>query len=163
MTIFGKQLSEYFEFQKIILGLILVVGLARLGLSLAGVADASVKWLSISAVTLVGLVYCAIRVHTTGFGSYKHLLPLYFIQSLIGQLIIIAGIVIAISTGTDNIFSLPEYSGGGDGKTWLHAGAHLILGTTVGPLVSWLIGSILLFLVKKIMPKGGDRANAAGA
>ena len=37
MTIFGKPLSEYVSFAKVILLLILIVGVARLGLSLAGV------------------------------------------------------------------------------------------------------------------------------
>lgn len=149
MIIFGKPLSEYIAFAKVILVLIVIVGIARLGLSLAGVENAIVKWLSISIVTLVGLVYYAIRVHTTGFGSYKQLLALIVIQSIVAQTIIIAGIVIAIFTGRDNIFSAPEYSGGGDGKTWLHAGAHLLFGVIAGSLLSWLVGSVILLVTKK--------------
>src|SRR5689334_19085801 len=126
MTIFGKTLSQYLNFQKYILLLILVVGLGRLILSLAGLPNSATKWLSISVVALIGLVYYAIRVHTTGFGSYKQLLPLIFIQSVVSQAIVIVGIVIAIYTHKDNVFSAPEFSGGTDGKTWLHAGAHLV-------------------------------------
>ena len=153
MTVFGKPLSEYIGFAKVFLLLILIVGVARLGLSIAGIENATVKWLSITVVSLIGLVYYSIRVHTSGFGSYKQLLVLIFIQSVLAQAIIIAGIVIAIFTGRDNIFSAPEYSGGGDGKTWLHAGAHLVLGTIVGPLVTWLIGSLILLITKKVAPR----------
>ena len=71
MTIFGKRVSEYLAFAKIFLLLIAIVGIARLALSLAGVENATVKWLSISVLALLGLVYYAIRVHTSGFGSYK--------------------------------------------------------------------------------------------
>ena len=149
MTIFGKHLSEYLAFAKIILLLIVVVGVARLGLSLAGVENSTVKWLSISVVTLIGLVYFAVRVPTSGFGSYKQLLALIVIQQIVAQAIIIAGIVIAIVTRRDNIFSTPEYSGGGDGKTWLHAGAHLVFGVIGGSLLSWLVGSVILFVTKK--------------
>lgn len=149
MTIFGKPLSEYVAFAKVFLLLIAIVGITRLALSLAGVENATVKWLSISVVSLVGLVYYAIRVHTTGFGSYKQLLALIVIQSIVAQAIIIAGIVIAIFTGRDNIFSAPEYSGGGDGKTWLHAGAHLLFGVIAGSLLAWLIGSLIMFVTKK--------------
>jgi hypothetical protein len=159
MVIFGKRLSEYINFQKAILGLILVVGLARLGLSLAGVPNSTTKWLSISVAALIGLIYYSIRVHTTGFGSYKQLLPLHFIQGFVTQSIIIAGIVIAIFTGQDNVFSTPEYSGGGDGKTWIHVAAHLILGIGIGPLIGWLVGSVILWAVKKAAPN--DRASAA--
>jgi hypothetical protein len=161
MTIFGKTLSQYLNFQRYILLLILAVGLGRLILSLAGVPNSATKWLSISVVTLLGLIYYAVRVHTTGFGSYKQLLPLIFIQSVVSQAIVIAGIAIAIFTHKDNVFSAPEYSGGGDGKTWLHAAAHLIVGLIIGPLVGWLIGSGLLFIVKKVSPQG--RAKGMGA
>ncbi len=158
MTIFGKPLSEYVSFAKIFLVLIVIVGVARLGLSLAGVENATVKWLSISVVALVGLVYYSIRVHTSGFGSYKQLLALIVIQSVVAQAIIIAGIVIAIFTGVDNIFSAPEYSGGGDGKTWLHAGAHLVFGVIVGSLLGWLIGSVIMFVTKKVAPRDAAAA-----
>ena len=161
MTIFGKTLSQYLSFQRNVLLLILAVGLGRLILSLAGVPNSATKWLSISVVTLLGVIYYAVRVHTTGFGSYKQLLPLVFHQSIVSQAIVIAGIVIAIFTHKDNVFSAPEYSGGGDGKTWLHAAAHLIVALVVGPLVGWLIGSGLLFVVKRVMPQG--QAKGAGA
>ena len=152
MTIFGKPLSEYVSFAKVILLLIVIVGVARLGLSLAGVENAIVRWLSISIVTLIGLVYFSIRVHTSGFGSYKQLLVLIVIQTVLGQAIIIAGIVIAIFTGRDNIFSAPEYSGGGDGKTWGHAAAHLVV-MILGSLVAWLVGSVILFVTKKAVQR----------
>ena len=42
-------------------------------------------------------------------------------------------------TGRDNIFTAPEYSGGGDGKNWLHVGAHVVLGMFVGTLIGWLV------------------------
>src|SRR5438034_10733674 len=131
MTIFGKRLSEYVAFSKPFLGLILIVGIARLALSLGGVPSSIAKWISITAVIWIGVLYYAIRVHTSGFGSYKQLLPICVLMSLAAQAIIVPGIILAISTGKDNIYSVPEYAFGGDGKTWLHVGAHLVIGTTV--------------------------------
>jgi hypothetical protein len=157
MTIFGKTVSQYLSFQKYILLLIAIVGLARLFLSLGGVPDSTTKWLSISVMTLIGLVYYSIRVHTSGFGSYKQLLPLIFFQSVLSQAIVIVGIIIAIYTGKGNVFSAPEYSGGSDGKNWLHVLAHLVVGLILGPLVGWLIGCVLLFIVKKVAPQSAAR------
>ena len=148
--IFGKKWSEYLRFQQVILGLILVVGLARLALSLAGMPNSTTKWLSITVVSLVGLLYYGVRVHSTGFGSYKQLLPLIFNQTVLGNVISIIGIVIGILTGHDNVFTAPEYSGGGDGKTWLHAGAHVVIGIPVGTLVGWLTASIVLWVTKRV-------------
>jgi len=82
MIFFGKRLSEYVAFAKPFLGLILVVGIARLALSLDGVPNSTAKWISMTAVMWIGVLYYAIRVHTSGFGSYKHLLPICVLQSL---------------------------------------------------------------------------------
>lgn len=152
MKIFGKSLSEYFRFQKVILWLIVIVGVGRLALSLAGVPNSTARWLSITAVIVVGAVYCAIKVHTTGFGSYKQLLPMLVIQGALSQLIVAASIVLAILTNRDNIFSAPEFSGGGDGKTWGHVGAHLLVGFVIAPLVFWLVGCLILLVLKRVAP-----------
>ena len=160
MTIFGKRLSEYVAFSKPFLVLILVVGIARLALSLGGVSNSTAKWLSITAAIWVGVLYFSIRVHSSGFGSYKHLLPIFVLQSLAAQAVIVPAIILAIFTGNDNIYSAPEYSFGADGKTWLHVGAHLGLGTTIGPLVGWLVGCLIMFATKKLVSKERD-ANAA--
>jgi hypothetical protein len=152
MKIFGKPLSEYFAFQSWFIVLIVVVGVARLALSLAGVPASSVKWVSMSALALAGVVYCAVQVPRTGFGGYRHLLPLYAMQAGVANLISAAAIVLAIFTGTDNIYTAPEYSGGGDGKTWLHAGAHLVFGVIVGSLIAWLLGSGIMWITKKVSP-----------
>ena len=79
MTIFGKRPSEYVAFAKPFLGLVLLVGIARLALSLAGTPNSTARWLSITAVIWIGVVYYAIRVHTSGFGSYKQLFPICFL------------------------------------------------------------------------------------
>ena len=163
MTIFGKRLSEYVAFAKPFLGLILVVGIARLALSLGGVPNSTAKWFSITAVIWIGGVYYAIRVHTSGFGSYKQLLPICFLLSLTAQVIIVPSIILAIFTGTDNIYSIPENFFGNDGKTWLHVAGHLFIGgTTLGPLMGWLFGCVIMFATKKLV-RGKDTRTTARA
>jgi hypothetical protein len=161
MTIFGKRLSEYFAFCKPFLGLILIVGIARLALSLAGAPNSTAKWLSITAVIWIGVLYYAIRVHTSGFGSYKQLLPICYLLSLTAQAIIVPAIILAIFTGQDNIFSIPENFFGNDGKTWLHVAGHLLIGgATLGPLIGWLFGCVIMFATKKLARGKDTRATA---
>ena len=151
--IFGKRFSEYLRFQQVVLGLLLVVGLAKLALSLAGLPNDATRWLSVTVISLASLFYYGVRVHTSGFGSYKQLLPLVFNQNVLAHGITIIGIVIGIVTGRDNIFTAPEYSGGGDGKTWLHVGAHVVLGMFVGTLIGWLVASIVMWVTKRVSPR----------
>ncbi len=156
MTIFGKRLSEYIAFCSLFLGLILIVGIVRLALSLGGVSNSIARWFSITLVMWLGVLFYSIRVHTSGFGSYKHLLPICVLQSCVAQLIIVPALIMAILSGHDNIYSAPEFSFGRDGKTWLHVGAHLLVGTTVGPFIAWLVGCVILFATKKLVTGGKD-------
>lgn len=135
MKIFGKCLSEYLRFERGFLILILVVGIARLALSLAGVPNATTKFFSLTVLFLLGTIYYSVTVYTSGFGSYKQLLPVLAFQVILGDSIVIAGIVIAILTQKDNIFSAPEFSPGrANGRTWGHVAGHLIA-MVVMPLV----------------------------
>lgn len=63
---FGKTLSEYASFEKKFLILVLVIGLAWLGLSLAGAPDATVKFASMIVLVLLGLIYYSVWVHAGG-------------------------------------------------------------------------------------------------
>jgi hypothetical protein len=58
---------------------------------------------------------------------------------------------------------VPEYSFGSDGKSWLHVAAHLVLGTTIGPLISWLVGCVIMFAAKKLATGDKDTKAAARA
>src|SRR5437868_4848787 len=101
MKVFGKTLREYIGFQRVILVLIIVVGGCRLLLTLFGVKNSLVAWFSLTAITTLGALYYSIMVYRSGFGGYKHLLPLLLIQNTLAQFITVIGIAIAIFTNKD--------------------------------------------------------------
>ena len=148
MTIFGKRLSEYVAFCKWFLILIPAAGLIRLALSLAGTPNSTAKWISMTALIWIAVVYCSIRVHTTGFGSFRHLLVLCVLLNLSDQVVAMTGILIAILTGTDNIFSAPEFAFGQDPR--FHLLMHVVVGIPAGSIVSWLVGSLILAVTRKL-------------
>ncbi len=148
MKIFGKTLGEYVRFQKAFLILILAVGLARLALSLAGMPIATVRWLSMTAALLAGVIYAGIKAARAGLG-YRHLLPIVVLQAALVNGITIVGILIAITTGQDNIFTAPEFSPPGDeGRGAFHVFGHVAFGTGIGSLISWAISSLVLCITK---------------
>ena len=146
--IFGKPLSEYIRFQRVILGLIIVVGLARLVLSLAGVSTDVVKFLSMTVVAIAGVFYYGIRVHTTGFGTYKHLLPLLYVQSITANTIAVTGILISRFTHQPNVFTAPEF--GGTMRARWHILGHVVFGMILAPLVLWLVAALVMWITKKV-------------
>lgn len=155
MTAFGKSLSEYARFERAVLWLILAVGLARLVLSLAGLPRGTVALFSMTVVVLAGVLYCGIRVPVAGFGSYKHLLPLLYLQSLLANGIAILGIVLS-RLGLHNIYAAAEY--GGTQRARYHILGHVVV-ALVAPLVLWLVAALVMWLTRKI----GARPAPAGA
>ena len=146
--IFGKQYSEYLRFQAPVLIALTVVGLARLVLSLAGLPDSVVKFVSMSVVGLVGIVYYGLKVRPSGFGSYRQMLVLIFNQGLLVNGIAILGICLAVA-GMPNIYDVMEFRGPfatAETTPLQHGLAHLLVGTTVGTLVGWTVGSIVMAL-----------------
>lgn len=148
MTIAGKTVVDYAGFQKVLLGVTIVVGLTRFALSVAGVANEVAVWFSMDAIWMFGIVYYPIQVHRREFGGYVTVLVLLVIQLTVISAIISSGIALAAVTGSENIFS--EMSGAYDWGHWAHAGAHLALGPTVFAGVSWLPASVILLVTRAL-------------
>jgi hypothetical protein len=151
--VFGKPLSQYVRFQMVFLALIAVAGIVRLGLSLAGLPDATAKWSSMTVVSLVGILYYGVAVHTKGFGSYKQLLPLLVIQNVLANSIAIVGIALTIA-GVPNIFGAPEYSGPlFAAHQWGHMLGHVIAGMGIISFMGWGVASLVMLITKKVAPR----------
>jgi hypothetical protein len=149
-AILGKPLSDYLSFQKGFLVATGAVGFGRLGLSLAGLQDSTVAWLSMSALALAAALYYGVSVHARRFGSYPQLLPLVFFQVVVTQGIAVLGILVSIA-GFPNVFTAPEFSGPvPNPNPWTHLIAHLTIGIVVPTLLLWGIGSLLLFFTKRV-------------
>jgi phosphatidylserine synthase len=156
MSIFGRRLSDYVKFCWPFLLLIALAGATRLALSLNGVSNSTARWFSMTALVWIGALFYSLRVHLSRFGSYKELLVVCAIMNLIAQAIAISGILLAIFTGTNNIFSAPEFAFGGNGATWFHLIAHLLVGTTLGSLMPWAVGSGILAGIRRFSGSGPE-------
>jgi hypothetical protein len=160
--VFGKRVSQYLAFQWPLLVLTAAVGLARLGLSLAGTPDTTVKWLSMNVLLWAGAVYYGVAAHRRGFGSYKQLLPLVTFQVAVLHAVAVTGILLSIA-GAPNIFAAPEYSGPAAQNQWLHAAAHLTIGMVVASLLLWGVASLALWVAKRAAPRPSVSGDAHGA
>ena len=148
---FGKKFGEYVRFEKWILIPVAAVFLIRLILPVAGQPIAVARLVSINLVLLAGLVYCSIAVHTKRFGSYKQLFGLILVQNAFAHVLIAGALAVAVVTGTDNIYTAPEFFGGSSGRNWGHVIAHLLAAFIV-PVFAWVIGSLILLVTKKVRP-----------
>jgi len=154
MRIFRKTAGEYLRFAAGIIALVALVGVARLALSMAGAPVSVVKLFSVTGVALLGIVYFGVRTHTSGFGAYRELLPLALITMATASWISGSAVLLAIATGQDNIYSVPEYSGGQDGKTFFHAFAHFVIAPVVAGVVGWGLSSLVMLVTRSAARRG---------
>ena len=151
---FGKPFVEYVRFARAVLLAILVIGVVRLGLSLAGVPVGIVKVFSVTVVLLAGVLYLGAAA-ARGFGGYRHLLPLVFFPALLANVMAAAAIGLAALTGRTNVYAAPEYS---NLPNYLpHAAGHLA-GTLVVTLGAWGLASLAMLVTR--MVRGGAPAGA---
>lgn len=157
---FGKTLLQYVAFQKPILILIAVVFVMRLALSMAGVPVSGAKFVSVTAVLVLGSLYYGWAAGQQGFGSFKQLYGANLVQGVFSQTLIALAIVLGIVIGQDNIYTIPEFyppSAGNDpmgmppdGKSFPHAIAHVVVaGAILMPLVGWLLSSVVHLATRK--------------
>jgi hypothetical protein len=159
--VFGKPFSAYVRFALPSLIIIMGVALLRLVLAQAGMAVSTVKWVSATVALLVCALVWSARVYTTGFGSYKQILPVVWLQAVSLNVVIIAAIAWAISTGKDNIFTVPEFANNQDGKNWFpHVFGHTLAGAVIEPLILWALGSLVMLVTKKVGSGTSQRAAA---
>jgi hypothetical protein len=156
---FGKSLSQYVAFQQPVLMLIAAVWLVRLLASMAGMPVSGARFVSVTGVVLLGALYYGWAVGQKGFGSFKQLYGLNLVQGIFSQTLVALAIVLAIVTGQDNIYTIPEFyppAAGNDpmgmppdGSSFAHAFAHIVVGVVVVPIIGWLLGSLVLLATRR--------------
>jgi hypothetical protein len=148
---FGKPVKEYLAFQKWWLVALAVVGLLRIALSLGGLPDSSVKWVSTNVIGFAAFVYYGAAGYRSGF-LYKQLLPLAFFHGAVFHTLAVTGILLTIA-GFPNIYAAPEYSGPAGTNQWFHIGAHLTIGMVAVSLIGWAFASLSMLITRVLSPR----------
>lgn len=144
---FGKPIAEYLRFERGMVAAIVIVGLVRLALSLAGAPVEVVKLISMTVVLLVGVVYAGVATVTRGFGTYRHLLPLLFFQAVAINGMAALAIALAGLTGQPNVFTALEYTN--LPNYWPHALGH-VAGVLIFPIALWPAAALVIWITRAI-------------
>jgi hypothetical protein len=111
---------------------IVLVGLVRFGLTIAGTPDDVSKYASMTAVLLAGCLYFG----AAGL-SWKKLLKISYLLILPYMGVELGGIGYTWATGKTTVFHVPEYSFGTPAD--VHFFGHLVGGLTWEPLSLFLV------------------------
>lgn len=153
MKIKGHTLGDYFRLLGPLFGLIAIVWALRLALGLTSTPLWIVRLVSVSGALALATVFAVLLIHVRRFGSYPHVFLVSFLLVAWREILIIGAILFSVATGKENIFTAPEFSIQGDDPNHIrHIIGHLTFGIGAGTLLGGLIGCLLLWLLRKMVP-----------
>ena len=151
MKIGGHGLGEHLRLLAPLFWLIAGVWALRLVLAAAGAPFPLVRACSVSVTGAVAILLAVILIHIRRFGGYVNVAVAAFLLECCLQLLIVAAIAFAALTGIQNIYTAPEFSFRLSSLTH-HMVGHLTFGIGVGTLMGTAMGSLLLWLLRRLVP-----------
>ena len=157
MKIDDHSLSEHLRLLVPLFVLIAGVWVLRLLLHEMAVLHALVVHvLSLTVATAIALLFAVILIHVRRFGSYPSVVVATVLVVSWAQLLIVLAIIFSVATGTENIFTLPEFSMPGDDPRHLkHILGHLSFGIGGGALIGSAFGCLMLWMLRRVLPEPG--------
>jgi len=135
-------------------GLIAAVWLLRIIFHAAGTPPWITRLTSVSVATATALLLAVLFIHFRRFGGYASVVMSAFLLTVWEELLIVAAIVVSAQTGTINVYTVPEYSIPlKDPGHIKHIYGHLTYGIGFGTLAGAAMGSLLLWLLRKLDPQ----------
>ncbi len=153
MKIGGHRMREHLRLLAPFFAFIAAVWLIRMTLWSAGAPAWLVRLVSVTVATALSIMLTAFLMHWRGFGSYANMVLAGFLLTAWSELLIAGAIKLAVVTGTDNVYTLPEYTfPAGDPRHVEHIRSHLTFGIGVGTLEGAAVGCLLLWLLRMLVP-----------
>jgi hypothetical protein len=127
---------------------IFFMGVLRFVLTLSGLPDSIVKYFSMTAVSIVGLVYFALAT-----GAHKERLKASWLLVLPYMVVEVAALGYTWASGRQTIFHSADYSFGM--SLAVHTIGHLVGGLTWEPLTVFIIMEVVWLIatgVRRLLP-----------
>ena len=151
MKISGHGLRDHLRLLAPSFGLIAAVFILRLVLDAAGAPSFVVRGCSVTVGGAVAILLAVLMIHNRRFGGYPNVAVAVLLLVGWQQLLISEAIAFFAFTGIQNIYSAPEYSGR-LADPWRHIAGHLTFVLGFGVLVGAAIGSLWLWILRRIVP-----------
>jgi hypothetical protein len=155
MRINGFSLRDHLRLLAPLFGLIAAVWALRLVMGAMGVSGRLLSICSVSVAGPAALLLAVLLIHSRHFGSYTNVVATAFLIACCQQGLIIAAIAFSTLTGTQNVYSAPEFSYGM--SPLQHILGHLSFGVGLGTLTGSAMGCLLFWLLRKFVPLQAGR------
>jgi hypothetical protein len=142
-----------------LLAFVTAVWLLRLLLAAAGASLSVSRVFSVTTASAMAVFLAVLLIHFHGFGGYTNVVTTSLLLNAWSQILIVVAILFAVATGTENIYTLPEFSVPGDDPLHLrHIFGHLTFILGLGTLFGAGVGCLMLWFLRLMVPMRGEKA-----
>ena len=150
MRVGGHRLQDHLRVLAPLFGLIGAVWALRLVLSAAGAPSSVVRVSSVTVAVPVAVLLAVLILHRHRLGGYANVALAALLLSCWAELLIVAALAFSAVTGIGNVYGAPEYSGGF--TPLQNMIGHLTIGIGMHTLFGIGMGSLLLWMLRRIVP-----------
>ena len=165
MKVNGYGIRAHFRLLAPLLALLAVAWGLRLGLSACGSPHWCSRVVSVTGATAGCVLLAAVFIHFRRFGGYANVVVSSLLLNLWAQLLIIGAIVFAVATGTENVYTAPEFQLPQFAQPYVdpyhlrHIYGHLTFGIGLGTLSGAAVGCLMLWLLRALLPMHQKQAS----
>jgi hypothetical protein len=153
MRINGYGLRDHIRLLAPLFGLLTAVWALRMVLATAGAPLWLVEIVSVTGATAASVLLAVLLMYVKRFGGYANVVLASFLLNTWAEILIIAAILFSVWTGTENVYTAPEFSIPGDDTLHLkHIYGHLTFGIGMASLFGAGVGCLLLWLLRTLVP-----------
>ena len=158
MRVGGHRMREHVRLLLPLFAFLLVVWLLRLLLAAAGAPLSISRVFSVTTASAVAVFLAVLLIHFHGFGGYTNVVATSLLLNAWSQMLIVIAILFAVATGTENVYTLPEFSVPGDDPMHLrHIFGHLTFILGLGTLFGAGVGCLMLWFLRLMVPVRGEK------
>jgi len=159
MRVGGHPMREHVRLLLPLFAFLLVVWLLRLLLAAAGASLSISRVFSVTTASAVAVLLAVLLIHFHRFGGYTNVVTTSLLLNTWSQILIVIAILFAVVTGTENVYTLPEFSAPGDDPMHLrHIFGHLTFMVGLGTLFGAGVGCLMLWFLRLMVPVRGEKA-----
>ena len=153
MKIRGHGVKDHLRLLAPLFGLLTVVWALRMALGACGAPFWCSRIMSVTGASAGCVLLAVVLIHVRRFGSYPNVVMASLLLNIWAQLLIVAAILFAVITKTENIYTHPEFSIPHDDPLHLrHIYGHLTFVIGAETLFGSAVGSLLLWLLRTLVP-----------
>jgi len=153
MRIGGHPLRQHLRLLAPLFALLAGIWVLRLIIGYGYTSGWLLQVVSLTVFSPIAVLLAVLLLHVRRFGGYASVVVCSLLLNAWTESLIVLAIVITVVTGVTNIYTAPMYSPPGVGLHHLrHIRGHLTYGIGLSTLAGAAMGSLLLFLLRKLAP-----------